>query len=232
MDELWKWLMKTNARAVCAAALLGLAATSAWWAWRLTTPSRLPSTPTPPAEKTEQRPALGLLSYIENELGGDIEYVPGNPFLPPHSGRRHRRPRGGVMTSFNTGALISTPPSAQRPKPIVRPQPIVRPKPIKDPVPPTPTPPVPVPVPVPRREAIKLTLTYGGLIRGTDGRMQAWLTDTETGRTRFVRPGTRIGGVRVHSFNTSTLRCVQRNMATVTLKRGEPTLFEDGIHHD
>ena len=84
MDNFWKWLKKANARAVFFCLLAGLAAVTAWWAWKLITPIRVAPPPVTGVAHDKVTPSLGILAYLQAQQAEGTNRA-ANLFIPPEA---------------------------------------------------------------------------------------------------------------------------------------------------
>ncbi len=203
---MWKWLMRTNARAVFGVAVAGLILVSAWWAWRILGPlDTFKALPSRSTGEQEEKP-LGLLAFLDEQLGSDAPYVPGNPFLHPMRGTRKRHDRGT--------AAITLPGAPDLPKP------------------PTPTPPKQPGPPKPPTPKERVTIVYRGVFKRPDGQMMALIQDSKNGSTRFYGKGETVAGLEVGKFDRETVEVIQGDRRAVSLPFGESSVFTDGEYDD
>ena len=214
METFWKWLMRANARALYACAIVVLALATAWWTWREFQPVDSLAPIAPGTDRERPSLPLGVLAQLQRQVD-EGSAVPDNLFLIS------RGPRAVVP--------VQRPPRTIRfptrpPRQIAQPEPKPEPEPEPEPIRPPPPPPPP---PEPR---VSVSLTYHGLFTRPDGRTLALVEDSESGARRFYQPGDPVHGMTIESASFGTLTVKDAGNTTVSLRMGEPQLFEDGHH--
>jgi hypothetical protein len=81
-----------------------------------------------------------------------------------------------------------------------------------------------------RRETV--SLTYHGILKRTDGKTLALIEDSKSKRSAFYESETELFDVKIGGITTLECEIVQPGGEPVTLKLGEPEVFEDGRHID
>ena len=100
MDNFWKWLKKANARAVFGCLLAALLAVTAWWAWKLTTPIRMPPPPGMGTVQPQITPGLGVIAYLQaQQVAGTNRAA--NLFTPAESATQSSSPKVGKTDPAN-----------------------------------------------------------------------------------------------------------------------------------
>jgi hypothetical protein len=87
MEQFWKWLMKTDAKALFGVSLAVLAGVLCWCAFEQIRGSRQPAAPMPSGGGADgggesAAPRIGILDFIEEQFSPDTLIVPVNPFHP------------------------------------------------------------------------------------------------------------------------------------------------------
>ncbi|MBN1673560.1 MAG: hypothetical protein JXR37_21115 [Kiritimatiellae bacterium] len=108
MENLWRWLERANARAVCLCAMLGLIAVAGWWTWREFTAGEKPFRMPPGGQVSEPDDIPRILAYVEEQAGLAKATYSGNPFKRP--------------TGTQTARTAARPPSKPTVRYRVRPQ--------------------------------------------------------------------------------------------------------------
>jgi hypothetical protein len=192
MQDLQRWLMKTNAKAVFACFLVGLLAVSGLWYWRLQTPLD-PHAPLPGGGKAGKGGGLGLLAI----LNGDLE----RPFVAPESPFRALGAPPVVVERKHT--------VRDRPRFYFPRRPIHRPDPEPEPEPKVVSKP---------KETIRVT--YHGFMR-IDGRDLAWIEDSKTGRRGFYAAGSELHGMKIESISTNQVNILVGGNESMDLNLNE-----------
>ncbi|MDD4019244.1 MAG: hypothetical protein PHV28_15025, partial [Kiritimatiellae bacterium] len=83
MDNLWKWIMRLNAKAFCLVAILFFAGVAGFCAWQYTHP------PAPVKDGGDGKPpepvpawGIGTLDFVTNQLTAEALAIPVDPFRP------------------------------------------------------------------------------------------------------------------------------------------------------
>lgn len=79
METFWKWLMRTNARAVFLCALIALILISGWWWWKLSRPPQYEEIKMVSTPKTRTHVGLGINTLFSEEQK-KMQYDENNPF--------------------------------------------------------------------------------------------------------------------------------------------------------
>ena len=218
MEAFWRWLMRANARAVFAAAMLGLAVVLGWWSWREFAPAsggaRARTHRKPPRNETVE---LGLIDYIERQTDMDGIGFRSNPFFVWSPPRPHPR-----LGDPSTDVRQDRPPRIAGVDPPPDKPPPDKPPPEKPP--PDKPPPEPVAPPPPPPE--KVTLEYRGVMKRSDGLIVALIHDSKTGRVAFHRPGSRLHGIRIGAPTERGVNMIEDDGAVTRLDVGDATTFE------
>jgi hypothetical protein len=209
MEAFWKWLMRANARAVLAGALVVLIATVAWWLWREWRPERSASMLPHLRERTSSNSNLTELAFLDRRIAEGPGCPDGNPFLfyrrrlPPGSPDplTHVRPRAPRVDGRPDPQRPAPPPPPQRPRERDR-QP--------DP---------------PQRDTV--ILTYKGIFKRSDGSVVALVNDSKTEQGAFYKTGARLHWVRIGDFDTRQAEIVLPDGTVTRIKLGEPETFEE-----
>lgn len=86
MDKFWKWLMKTDAKALFGVSLALLAGVLCWCVFDQIRTSRRPKAPEPSGNEVElpvvKQRTIGILDFVEEQFSPDTLIVPVNPFHP------------------------------------------------------------------------------------------------------------------------------------------------------
>jgi hypothetical protein len=233
MDSFWQWLMRANARGVCAAAIAGLLLTGGWWTWREFAPAPQDSRLKTHDRRDRKWEALGLMAMVDSILS-PTNGVPANPFVIP--GKRRARP-AVALTPGQTGPVVEPDVKIVQVdgvKVTVAPgEPdrtfeaafAVKPK-------PKPTPPATKPAVKPEREPPPVSLTYRGMFRRPDGKPVALIEDSESEGSRFYEVGQEAFGLEIGEPGDEGACLVLADGTTLTIPLGEPTRFREGRHVD
>ena len=224
VDALWKWLMRANARGVLLCSVLALLLVIAWWMWKLSVPIRSDVKVFSRPGSAEGAADLGLLAFLEKQAAHS-EYAPLNLFMHPDNAKpladkpirptqkpRADKPGAGSGPSTAGGAqggqTAPAPDSKTAPsKPASAAQPGAG---------------------APRPETI--SLTYKGLFKRTDGKTVVLVEDSKTGSSRFYETEADIHGMKVGEAAPEGMRVLQDDGSQVTLRRGQPEIFEGTKH--
>jgi len=211
MNAFWKWLMKTNARAVCLVSILALAGVIAFWVWMLSSPiENIAMLPSSSRGGAEAKGGLAVLSYIESMLASDVRPAR-NPFV---SGFRTER----TPPDQHAGAEVTVVPVRnQSAVPEVKLVPAVKVAPTAEAKAPHP----PAPGPVSR----SVSLTYRGMYRQSDGRIMVLVEDSESKSSVFYGTEVSVFGMKIGSVAAESVELLPEEGQAVTLQRGEPAVF-------
>ena len=202
MDAFWKWLIQANARAVLLAGVLILFLACGWWVWRFSAPADSGSVHTSGPAEPPQKVSLGVLAFLDAELSR-TNALPRNPFAPAPIVRKPSKPS-------DIPVLVLVPGTNAVSKPV------------------PPKPPAVAPPPAPPKQKQTVSITYHGMLRRTDGRILAWVEDSESGRSSFYAAGEETEGVTVGAIRESELDVRLADGTKVTLRINEPAVFEEG----
>ncbi|MBM4149100.1 MAG: hypothetical protein FJ224_08645 [Lentisphaerae bacterium] len=192
MDAFWKWLMRTNARAVLLAALLALLAVLAFWMWMLSKPVEISTFKASASSRPRVRGPMTVLAYM-NEQAAANKAPERNPFVAARS-HSVRPPIGDPFAG-----------APQQPRVAAGTATAVKP--------------AEAPVKPPSVKRIKLT--YRGIIKSSDGRLMVLIEDSESKGASFHDAAGSVFGMSVSSAMAETLDLLGADGAALTLKRGE-----------
>ena len=221
--------MRTNARGVRTAALIGLLMSGAWWTWREFAPVRQENRINPHGRQETKWEDLGLLAMLNTVATNG---VPANPFAIPDL--RHRRSTvaatppvtdPGVQVVKVNGVTITVAPGD--PEPAVKSVVVTSTKPT-----PAPAGPKPAPGTKPEPEVPPVSLTYRGMFRRPDGKPVALIQDSESKGSRFYQVGQAVFGLEIGAPSDEGATLVLADGTTVTIPLGESTTFRGGRHVD
>jgi len=193
MDAFWKWLMRTNARAVLLAALLALLAVLAFWMWMLSKPVEISPFKASPSSRPRVRGPMTVLAYM-NEQAAANKAPERNPFVAARSSFVPP-PIGDPFAGAPQQPRVAAAGTAPAVKPVEAP---VKPQSVK-----------------------RIKLTYRGIIKSSDGRLMVLIEDSESKGASFHDAAGSVFGMSVSSAMAETLDLLGADGAALTLKRGE-----------
>jgi hypothetical protein len=232
MQAFWTWLMRANARAVFAGALVALLLVCAWWLWREVSPPD-PLRAIPPRPMPEKpREGLGIAAYLTAQLLPEATLMRGNPFLLVQ-----RR----ALPALVQRILVAPPPPVSPPAALPPPEHLAMDtEPLPGPRllawPPPVTPPKDEPPEQPPDGQTEpprvVTLTYRGIFKRPDGRVMVLLQDSESGRSAFYEDGAHLHGVQLGRAGPASIRIRTSDGRTGELRIGQARDFKGGRYVD
>lgn len=213
MDSFWKWLMRTNARGVLLAAVFGLLLVTTWWVWREFAPLEDIALPTSGKAMVRRHKQITLLSFVDEQVALGPLRLANNPFLSPVRRRLYQPALPNLSGLVPITPIVGIGPVT--PRPPARVTPTVTPE--KEPAGP------PVANLGGRRT---ISLVYRGMLQRPDGTTMALIEDSETKASAFYPTSTGLYGMRVGKIDTEELNVTSMDGEDVTLRIGEPIVFQ------
>ena len=215
MDNAWTWLKRANARALLAAAAIGLIAVIGWWAWALTRPVHIPAQPMATSGKDKETRPLGLLAFLEQQAPWTTNDALPDPFTRP-----------GAFEAYQPAQPQQT---TQPPQQTTQPPPL-RGKPPNVGQTPLQPPPQQTTQPPPKKEVV--SLVYRGMLQRTDGKFMVLVEDSKSAQRRLYPVGGEVCGVKIRTAGEQELGVTLSDGKEDTLTFGAPKSFAEGKHAD
>lgn len=209
METFWKWLMHTNARGVFCCSLSALVLVTGWWTWKEFAPVENDGlvSPIPAPGKEKPLEGLNLLAFLDKQLSVDAANAPSGAFLSPPSSLSRSGKLKKPHNPRTSGHKTRPGPEAADHKP--RPgQSNKAPKPVT------------------------VSLTYRGVFKRPDGRIMALIEDSKTESSSFYLAGNNLYGLKIGDIEMEQVDIIRVDGSSVSLKLGEPEVFEEGEHAD
>ncbi len=210
MEVLWKWLMHANARAVLFINFIALLLAAGWLAYQELHPIKPMSRKAPEGKPEEPDARLDLVEYIDRQLGMDPYSVPGSPFRPSAYPRHKFRDKQFVwdlnqLLMKRHGDAGAGARNTGKPKRTRTTQQKAAPK---------------------QQDKPKITITFYGKLKRTDGKMCALIHDSMRKRSVFYDEGDSLFGMRIASIESTRAFLTAQDGSSVELRIGRKQAFE------